>query len=73
MVVAGVLFELTCSDDKNFKLEAKHPSKIWGQLKQSWIEFEENENKDNKNEKDNKNDSNAPSKKEEMYFRSTKD
>eukprot|EP01084_Bolivina_argentea_P164693 286296_1 len=38
---SGPIFELTCSDDKNFNLSAKNPSKIWGQLKQSWNELEE--------------------------------
>ncbi len=38
---SGPIFELTCSDDKNCKLSAKNPSKIWGQLKQTWNELEE--------------------------------
>eukprot|EP00483_Globobulimina_turgida_P001645 UN01647 len=45
---SGPLFEITCSDDPDFKLCAKSPSKVWGQLKQYWIELEDDD-KDNKN------------------------
>ena len=37
----GPIFQITCSDDSTFKLQAKNPSKVWGQLKQSWLDLQE--------------------------------
>jgi len=37
----GPLFEVTCSDDRDFKLSAKNPSKVWGQLKQMFLDVEQ--------------------------------
>jgi len=32
----GPLFVVSCSDDPEFKMSAKNPSKVWGELKAKW-------------------------------------
>jgi len=38
---SGPLFEITCSDDPDFKLTANNASKVWSQLKAKWLALED--------------------------------
>jgi len=53
----GPLFIVSCSDDPEFKISAKNPSSVWGQLKQKWLDLEIKE-------KDSKSPSTTPKKTE---------
>merc|ERR1719334_670518 len=39
--VSGPMFEVTCSDDHEFKLNGKTASNVWSQLKAMWLELED--------------------------------
>merc|ERR1712048_1378240 len=46
---AGPIFEITCTDDKEFKLTASNSSNVWKQLQKKWLELEDSKDASPKN------------------------
>merc|ERR1712048_1323326 len=59
---AGPIFEITCTDDKEFKLTASNSSNVWKQLQKKWLELEDSKDASPKNndQKENEAPPSAP-------------
>merc|ERR1712154_627911 len=57
---SGPIFEITCSDDTEFKLTANNASNVWKQLQAKWLELEDKKDVSPKNNDEKENEAPPP-------------
>merc|ERR1712232_745825 len=57
---SGPIFEITCSDDMEFKLTANNASNVWKQLQAKWLELEDKKDVSPKNNDEKENEAPSP-------------